>query len=75
MTRGAVVLFVGVLSVIFLHRRLWFYQYEFLFHFIWILPKILIMHLLRWFSLLTVMLGTQSHFRPLQDGLLFISFY
>ena len=26
MTRGALVLFVGVLSVIFLHRRLWLYQ-------------------------------------------------
>lgn len=26
MTRGALVLFVGVLSVIFLRRRLWFYQ-------------------------------------------------
>jgi len=27
MTRGALVLFVGTLSVIFLHRRLWLYQY------------------------------------------------
>ncbi|KAH9946273.1 uncharacterized protein BXZ73DRAFT_37074 [Epithele typhae] len=27
MTRGAIVLFVGVLSVIFLHRRLWLYQW------------------------------------------------
>ncbi|EIW84965.1 hypothetical protein CONPUDRAFT_117296 [Coniophora puteana RWD-64-598 SS2] len=27
MTRGALVLFVGVLSVIFLHRRLWLYQW------------------------------------------------
>jgi len=27
MTRGALVLFVGVLSVIFLRRRLWFYQW------------------------------------------------
>ncbi len=26
MTRGALVLFVGVLSVIFLRRRLWLYQ-------------------------------------------------
>lgn len=26
MTRGALVLFVGILSVIFLHRRLWLYQ-------------------------------------------------
>ncbi|KAH8117492.1 hypothetical protein DFH11DRAFT_1575342 [Phellopilus nigrolimitatus] len=26
MTRGALVLFVGILSVLFLHRRLWFYQ-------------------------------------------------
>ena len=26
MTRGALVLFVGVLSVFFLHRRLWLYQ-------------------------------------------------
>ncbi|KAL5529095.1 hypothetical protein ACEPAG_5069 [Sanghuangporus baumii] len=27
MTRGALVLFVGVLSVLFLHRRLWLYQW------------------------------------------------
>ena len=27
MTRGALVLFVGILSVLFLHRRLWLYQY------------------------------------------------
>ncbi|KAG1803559.1 uncharacterized protein HD556DRAFT_1227206 [Suillus plorans] len=27
MTRGALVLFVGILSVIFLHRRLWLYQW------------------------------------------------
>ena len=27
MTRGALVLFVGVLSVLFLHRRLWLYQF------------------------------------------------
>lgn len=27
MTRGALVLFVGVLSVLFLSRRLWLYQY------------------------------------------------
>ncbi|KAI5123311.1 hypothetical protein M0805_009332 [Coniferiporia weirii] len=27
MTRGALVLFVGILSVLFLHRRLWFYQW------------------------------------------------
>jgi drug/metabolite transporter (DMT)-like permease len=27
MTRGALVLFVGILSVIFLHRRLWLYQH------------------------------------------------
>lgn len=26
MTRGALVLFVGVLSVVFLRRRLWLYQ-------------------------------------------------
>lgn len=26
MTRGALILFVGVLSVIFLRRRLWLYQ-------------------------------------------------
>jgi drug/metabolite transporter (DMT)-like permease len=26
MTRGALVLFVGILSVFFLHRRLFFYQ-------------------------------------------------
>lgn len=30
MTRGALVLFVGVLSVIFLRRRLWFYQFSLL---------------------------------------------
>lgn len=29
MTRGALVLFVGVLSVIFLRRRLWSYQFVF----------------------------------------------
>lgn len=29
MTRGALVLFVGVLSVIFLRRRLWLYQFVF----------------------------------------------
>lgn len=28
MTRGALVLFVGVLSVIFLRRRLWLYQFR-----------------------------------------------
>ena len=27
MTRGALVLFVGVFSVVFLRRRLWLYQY------------------------------------------------
>jgi inner membrane protein involved in colicin E2 resistance len=27
MTRGASVLFVGILSVMFLHRKLWLYQY------------------------------------------------
>lgn len=27
MTRGSLVLFVGCLSVVFLHRRLWLYQY------------------------------------------------
>lgn len=27
MTRGALVLFVGILSVIFLRRRLWLYQF------------------------------------------------
>ena len=26
MTRGSLVLFVGALSVVFLHRRLWLYQ-------------------------------------------------
>jgi drug/metabolite transporter (DMT)-like permease len=30
MTRGALVLFVGVLSVIFLRRRLWLYQFSLL---------------------------------------------
>jgi len=29
MTRGALVLFVGILSVIFLRRRLWLYQFVF----------------------------------------------
>ena len=33
MTRGALVLFVGVLSVIFLRRRLWLYQLSMLFLF------------------------------------------
>lgn len=28
MTRGALVLFVGVLSVVFLRRRLWLYQFS-----------------------------------------------
>jgi hypothetical protein len=28
MTRGALVLFVGVLSVLFLRRRLWLYQFS-----------------------------------------------
>jgi len=32
MSRGALVLFVGILSVIFLHRRLRLYQYIFLIH-------------------------------------------
>ena len=27
MTRGSLVLFVGILSVLFLHRHLWFYQF------------------------------------------------
>jgi drug/metabolite transporter (DMT)-like permease len=30
MTRGALVLFVGVLSVVFLRRRLWLYQFSLL---------------------------------------------
>lgn len=33
MTRGALVLFVGILSVIFLRRRLWLYQCVFLLFF------------------------------------------
>ena len=28
MSRGALVLFVGILSVLFLHRRLWLYQFS-----------------------------------------------
>lgn len=28
MTRGSLVLFVGVLSVLFLHRHLWLYQFR-----------------------------------------------
>jgi drug/metabolite transporter (DMT)-like permease len=28
MTRGALVLFVGILSVVFLRRRLWLYQWS-----------------------------------------------
>lgn len=28
MTRGALILFVGVLSVVFLRRRLWLYQFS-----------------------------------------------
>jgi hypothetical protein len=36
MTRGALVLFVGVLSVVFLRRRLWLYQFSLLaFLFYW----------------------------------------
>ena len=28
MTRGSLVLFVGILSVLFLHRHLWLYQFR-----------------------------------------------
>lgn len=51
MTRGALVLFVGILSVIFLHRRLWLYQL--------VSPSFQLTTLTcrRWISLLTVMAG------------------
>ena len=32
MTRGALVLFVALFSVMFLRRRLWLYQYDIFFH-------------------------------------------
>jgi hypothetical protein len=53
MTRGALVLFVGVLSVIFLGRRLWLYQFS---------PSFLSSYpsdqpAFRWLSLITVMAG------------------
>lgn len=52
MTRGALVLFVGILSVIFLRRHLWLYQFVF-FTFLSLASLIR----LRWVSLLTVMAG------------------
>lgn len=57
MTRGALVLFVGVFSVIFLRRRLWLYQFSpnTSFHFFSIKSK-LKCHF-RWVSLLIVMSG------------------
>lgn len=52
MTRGALVLFVGIFSVIFLRRRLWLYQFVFGIMF---RPPWFMSH--RWVSLLTVMAG------------------
>ncbi|CCL98945.1 uncharacterized protein FIBRA_00953 [Fibroporia radiculosa] len=54
MTRGALVLFVGVLSVVFLRRRLWLYQLS--------IPSVSpplfpIKHIHTWMSLVTVMAG------------------
>lgn len=51
MTRGALVLFVGILSVIFLRRHLWLYQFVSVFPF----PSFITLP--RWISLLTVMAG------------------
>lgn len=53
MTRGALVLFVGILSVVFLRRRLWFYQLSIPRY----LRKLYSHPIYRWFSLLTVMAG------------------
>lgn len=57
MTRGALVLFVGVLSVVFLHRHLRFYQSVLFISLLLVScvdPRLLP---LRWLSLVTVMLG------------------
>lgn len=52
MTRGALVLFVGTLSVIFLRRRLWLYQFVSITFF-----SLVSLTRPRWISLLTVMAG------------------
>ncbi|PIL23824.1 transporter [Ganoderma sinense ZZ0214-1] len=52
MTRGALVLFVGVLSVIFLRRRLWLYQLSSV-----LLPTYSPLSSFLWISLVTVMAG------------------
>src|ERR1700722_17171674 len=59
MTRGALVLFVGILSVLFLRRKLWLYQFRtpsfppsILF-----IQIILLFFFFRWASLITVMIG------------------
>jgi len=55
MTRGALVLFVGIFSVIFLRRRLWLYQFgPFPFPHGQSFPK---PFPFRWVSLITVMAG------------------
>lgn len=60
MTRGALVLWVGTFSVIFLKRRLWLYQYVMLFSCL-LVERIshdsISPQTLRWLSLVTVMLG------------------
>ncbi|KAG6919888.1 hypothetical protein DXG01_015596 [Tephrocybe rancida] len=54
MTRGALVLFVGVFSVIFLHHRLWLYQLR---HLVFSRLSSLAHDSLRWISLLIVISG------------------
>ena len=53
MTRGALVLFVGVFSVVFLRRRLWLYQYAKASIFRLKIGQ----HFSRWVSLIVVMSG------------------
>lgn len=55
MTRGALVLFVGIFSVIFLQRRLWFYQFSYI-TFARFSPTTNF-HYSRWASLVIVMIG------------------
>ena len=62
MTRGALVLFVGILSVLFLRRKLWLYQFRTpsfppsIFSILFI-QIILLFFFFRWASLITVMIG------------------
>lgn len=59
MTRGALVLWVGLFSVMFLRRKLWLYQYVCcLFNGDHkVLNKLDYIHSCRWLSLVTVMIG------------------